>query len=711
LKSIASYAAVMDALPIVAYMADPDGHVTYVSRGWERFTGKSAAEVVSRGYEVVIHPDDVARVAARWAAARHAGDSYRDEFRMRFGDGTYRWVVSQADAVRQEAGGIVAWCGTVIDVHDRRLAEDAMSAALRTSGERAEVAKRLLEASDDCVTVLDTDGRIVSMSVNGRQAFGITDFATVKGADWLCFWSGDERIAAQAAVEAARAGGRRRFTGFFAIEGHERCWDVAVTPILGGSGRPEQLLAVSRDITEALAAQRELAKSEERYRLLTESLPGTAWTATPDGLLDHISEGSSPSVRRPVAARLGDGWLEGVHPDDRERVRALWQHSVDSGDPYETQFRVRMADGSYRWKLVRAMPQRDEDGSICRWVGVNVDIDEQRRAHEEREMFVALAENSSDIVGITDPDGNVVYGNPAARELLSLDDPRSIHFTECFSPEDREFVNSVVVPAMERDGRWVGEFRMRNFRTGAPVPILYNAFVLKDARGKKMGLATISRDLRERRRIDIGMRALADAAAVMYGSLDYEETLGNIADAVMRTFATSCTIDVLDEDGAFRRVAIAHPRADMRAVFEQYNDQGRFQPGHPIFEAIRHGASTCASELGAEWAARATPSNVEAVAKLRIRSFLCVPVRAPDGSVLGALTCSLDRDDPRPSFVPDDLPFAEELGRRAGIDRGSARTRVRPRARDRDAVPGGVAAGPLAGRRARDPDRGLSPGP
>jgi PAS domain S-box-containing protein len=415
-------------------------------------------------------------------------------------------------------------------------------------------------------------------------------------------------------------------------------------------------------------ARRELALSEERYRLLSESLPGTTWTATPDGLIDHISEGSTPAPRRPKAARLGEAWFDVLHPDDRERLRAAWRTSMTTGEPYDVQGRLLMADGTYRWHLARGVPQRDEAGTIIRWVGLTVDIDDERRSDESREMFAALAEHSSDIVAITNPDGNVVYANPAAREFLSLADPHSIHFLDCFGPEDRQFVKSFVMPAMEREGRWVGKFRMRNFRSGADLPILYDAFVLRNARGEKIGLAAISRDLRERNRVDLGMEALVGAGAAMYDSLDYEQTLRNIADAVAKTYATSCTIDVVDGEGMFRRVAIAHPRPEMRAVLEDFSDQRRFQPRHPVYEAIRHGASTCVTDVDT-WAASgvASPSTIAATKALGIRSFMTVPLGGPDGLVLGALTCSRDRDDPRPPFIPDDLIFAEELGWRGCV--------------------------------------------
>lgn len=430
--------------------------------------------------------------------------------------------------------------------------------------ERERLLKRLVEASDDSVKVLDAAGRIVFINANGQRAHGITEFPSVAGTDWLDWWTGSHRKDAAAAFAAARDGGHGRFTGARMLKGRETWWDVTVSPILEGGDQVRHYLAVARDVTETVLIHREVARSEERYRLVGASLPGATWTATPDGLLDHINEGAL-AMDLPAESLLGPAWLEVVHPEDRERVISVWTASLEAQAKYDITFRIRMAGGAYRWHLVRALPQRDETGSIVRWVGVNVDIDEQRRADDQR------------------------------------------------------------------------------------------------------------------RKIEIGLRVLAEAGAEMYRSLDFEETLRNIADAVAASFATACTIDLVEENGEYRRVAVTHPRADMRSLFERYTDTDRFTLQHPIVQAIQFGRTTCVTELRDGWSANQVPSLITVVEMLRLRSILCVPVRAADGSVIGALTCSLDRDDPRPPYVREDIPFAEELGRRAGIAVHHARAYERER--------------------------------
>jgi PAS domain S-box-containing protein len=249
----------------------------------------------------------------------------------------------------------------------------AYSAALE-----AQFMARLMDASDDSIKILDLDGRPAS---------------AVGGPNWLDFWSGEHRIAAEHAVEEARAGRVGKFTGLCPVGRLDKWWDVTVTAIRDAFGAPDRLLVVSRDATERVEARRELAKSEERYRILGAALPGVTWTANPEGLVDDIVGFSASSVLG--ASSLGEGWLEIVHDDDRVATLVLWQAALDAGTPYEAQFRTLTDDGLYRWQLVRALPQRDAAGKIMRWIGVNIDVDEQHRAFEHEQRIAFMLQEAS----------------------------------------------------------------------------------------------------------------------------------------------------------------------------------------------------------------------------------------------------------------------------------------------------------------------------
>src|SRR6266571_3634451 len=150
----------------------------------------------------------------------------------------------------------------------------------------ADFKTRLIEGSPDCIKVLDLDGRLLSMNAGGMAVLEICDLKPFIGAAWIDFWQGEDRKAAQAVVKAARHGGLGRFVGFFpTTQTRKPMWfDVAVSPILDADGKPEKLLAASRDVTQWKRAE----------NLLHAIVDGTS-TATGDAyfrsLLQRLARG------------------------------------------------------------------------------------------------------------------------------------------------------------------------------------------------------------------------------------------------------------------------------------------------------------------------------------------------------------------------------------------------------------------------------------
>ena len=131
---------------------------------------------------------------------------------------------------------------------------------------------------------------------------------------------------------------------------------------------------------EAERAREALRESEARYHFMTEAIPVQVWTAAPDGRLDYVTERTARYFGLSTSQLLRDGWKDVVHPDDLPGVGAHWMHSLSTGEPYNVEFRLRAADGTYRWHLGRAQPQLDDQGRVVRWFGTNMDIEEHKGA-------------------------------------------------------------------------------------------------------------------------------------------------------------------------------------------------------------------------------------------------------------------------------------------------------------------------------------------
>lgn len=150
----------------------------------------------------------------------------------------------------------------------------------------------------------------------------------------------------------------------------------------------KQVAVLFQDHTSRKRAEIALRESEDNFRTLARAMPNQAWTAKPNGLLDWFNEqvyaysGASPGDLD------GAEWASIVHPDDIPAASGRWSEALTTGEAYQTEFRLRRADGEYRWHLARAAPIKDETGVVTRWIGTNTDIHDQKEAAAELERRV-----------------------------------------------------------------------------------------------------------------------------------------------------------------------------------------------------------------------------------------------------------------------------------------------------------------------------------
>jgi PAS domain S-box-containing protein len=141
-----------------------------------------------------------------------------------------------------------------------------------------------------------------------------------------------------------------------------------------------------------------LQSSEDRLRLVIDTIPAYAWSARPDGSVDFINQRFLEFTGRSMADILGWDWGSLVHPNDLTRYVGEWHAAVATGKPMESEARVRRMDGDYRWLLIRNVPLRDELGNIVKWYGTSIDIEERHRAEDalrQSEAYLAEAQRLS----------------------------------------------------------------------------------------------------------------------------------------------------------------------------------------------------------------------------------------------------------------------------------------------------------------------------
>jgi len=169
----------------------------------------------------------------------------------------------------------------------------------------------------------------------------------------------------------------------------ERILDFIYQPVRDPAGRVVGIFVDGADVTDRVAAETAARDSAGLFRSFAEAMPNHVWTARPDGYLDWFNSQVYAYGAALPGTLDGSGWAAMVHPDDLPEAAARWADSLASGTSYEVEFRLRRADGAFRWYIARATPIRDDDGRIVRWIGTNTDIDDQKAVIAELAMSEA----------------------------------------------------------------------------------------------------------------------------------------------------------------------------------------------------------------------------------------------------------------------------------------------------------------------------------
>jgi PAS domain S-box-containing protein len=164
-------------------------------------------------------------------------------------------------------------------------------------------------------------------------------------------------------------------------------WILATGHVItDANGQPVRLPGVVIDISERKASEAALASSEAKFRAIADTMPQMVWSTLPDGFHDYYNARWYEFTGVPYGSTDGEAWNGMFHPEDQERAWASWKHSLETGEPYQIEYRLRHHSGEYRWTLGRALPIHDEKGRIIRWFGTCTDIHDTKRAAEEREI-------------------------------------------------------------------------------------------------------------------------------------------------------------------------------------------------------------------------------------------------------------------------------------------------------------------------------------
>ena len=234
--------------------------------------------------------------------------------------------------------------------------------------------RNIIETAQEGVWIIDSEARTRYVNARMSEILGYTP-DEMYGRRMFDYLAPDQQTDVLAALAKHRSGsGNRRESRLMHRDGHVVYAMVASNPILDADGTYTGSLGMFTDISERKAI-------ETQYRLLAEATPQIVWTTDPSGAITYLNERWTALTGIPKDEALAGGWSAAVHPADLGGLRERWRAARHTEEDLEAECRLRYADGTYRWQLVRARARRDDAG-IVEWLGTMADVDATRRAAE-----------------------------------------------------------------------------------------------------------------------------------------------------------------------------------------------------------------------------------------------------------------------------------------------------------------------------------------
>jgi len=300
---------------------------------------------------------------------------------------------------------------------------------------------------------------------------------------------------------------------------------VTISPLANNGIATVTLIVIVAAITTSSVDRR---RNEGRLRLVIDTAPAMLYSVRPDGYVDFFNKRWLEYVGVPLEDIQGWQWTNLFHPEDVDDTVGKWRSSLATGKPFEAEARLRRADGEYRLMLLRKVPLRDEAGSIVKWYGSAIDIEERKRAERElrqaEEHIRAILEYSPNWIFLKDTEGRYLLVNREIEKVfgISQEQIKGKRDSEVFPPEHTAEYRANDLKVL-RAGHAM-EFEEIAFLEDGPHTSIVHKFPLFDTHGNIYATGGVATDITERKRAEEARR---------YSEQQYRTVVETATDAVV----------------------------------------------------------------------------------------------------------------------------------------------------------------------------------
>ena len=500
------YRVLAENVPQLVWITRADGCVEYVNQRWFDYTGLNLEESLGWGWQKTVHPDELSATLKQWKTALVTGNPVEVQYRLKRGDGLYRWHMIRAMPLRNANGEIVNWFGTCTDIHDQKQAEEALI-------RREQEFRTLAENSPDIIARIDQDLRHVYVNPAIEQATGMQPEAMI-GKTYIELGFPEEICNSWQKVHRnIFATGQSDFIEFdFPAPDGIRFYQSRLMPEFGGDGAVESILAITHDVTDYKRVEQALRDALQKLNFHVENTPLAVIERDRHFRITRWSQGAQRMFgwqAQEVIGRGPDEW-QTIYPDDIEVVNQAKTRLL-KGEEQQNVCRNRSykKDSSIIHSEWYNSGLFDESGNLVSVLSLVLDVTERKQAEDalrwSEERFRQLAENIQDVFWMVDfSTQQLLYVSPAYAQIWGRSceslyaNPED--WLEAIHSEDQEWVRTLFFEQALQGG-FDAEYRIVR-PDGSMRWVRDRGFPVKDESGGTYRIAGIAEDITERKQAE-----------------------------------------------------------------------------------------------------------------------------------------------------------------------------------------------------------------
>lgn len=378
----------IDTVPAIIWITAADGQNYYLNKNWYEYTGQTVGEGNEFGWLEAVHPDERESVKRNFIKATEAEEDFHTSFRLRNREGKYRWVLDSGSPKYNAEGEYEGMIGIVIDVHEEKLKEQLVREKehrIRSIIEEATIATALytgrdmkIEIANDAMiglwgkdhSVIGTTLREALPELEGQPFHDLLQQVYNTG---NTYWGQEDPV--DLLIDD------KLHTGYF---------NFTYKALRDENGEIYGILNMAVDVTEMVKSRELLKESESRFRQLADLMPEKVANTDAKGNFIYFNQGWLDYTGLNRTQLISQGWVNFIHPSEKDEFLISWQNSLDSGADFEMEFRYLNKKNKYKWHLSRAEAVTDENGNIQMWICTATEIQKIKAEEKRKEDFLKM---------------------------------------------------------------------------------------------------------------------------------------------------------------------------------------------------------------------------------------------------------------------------------------------------------------------------------